>query len=56
MNACIFLRNMIIESECANPNNDNHRYDLVGPLATIDLDVPADFLLISLLCTWKSDM
>jgi hypothetical protein len=42
MNACICLDNMIIKSERINPPNDNHRNDFVGPLATIDHDVPAD--------------
>jgi hypothetical protein len=34
---------MIIESECVQPLNNTHSYDFVGPLATIDHDLPADF-------------
>jgi hypothetical protein len=34
---------MIIESEHANPHNNNHPFDFQGSLATVDHNVPADF-------------
>jgi hypothetical protein len=37
------MRNMIIESEHANPWHDDHPYDRQGPLATFDHDVPTNF-------------
>jgi hypothetical protein len=43
MNACVFLHNMIIESERVDLPNDNHPYDFVAPLTTIAYDVPANF-------------
>jgi hypothetical protein len=38
-----FACTTIIESEHANPPNDNHLYDFQGPLAIVDHGVPVDF-------------
>jgi hypothetical protein len=44
MNACVCLRNMIIESERVTSLNDYQPYDFVSPLATIDHYVLAKFV------------
>ena len=42
MNACVIMKNMIIESEQRNPVNDSHPY-LCGPLGNVNHQVPAKF-------------
>jgi hypothetical protein len=46
MNACVCMHNVIVESECEHPCNDNHSYDYQGPLTTIDHDMPTDFAVL----------
>jgi hypothetical protein len=43
MNVCVIMHNMIIESECVAPVNDNHPYDFQDPLAKVDHELSAEF-------------
>ena len=43
MNCCVILRNMIIESEKADPIYDYEPYLNQGPLVVVDHQIPSDW-------------